>query len=83
MKKEYDLKNLKQKKSRTVSKDEVGKILISMRINTNDLVDLKTEADRLGIPYQTLMGSILHRYITGELLDKKGAEILKMIKDVS
>ncbi|AFY01998.1 hypothetical protein [Bdellovibrio bacteriovorus] len=83
MKKEYDLKNLKQKKSRTVSKDEVGKTLISMRINTNDLVDLKTEADRLGIPYQTLMGSILHRYITGELLDKKGAEILKMIKDVS
>ncbi|MFV3409210.1 hypothetical protein ACNH6C_11415 [Bdellovibrio bacteriovorus] len=83
MKKEYDLKNLKQKKSRTVAKDEVGKTLISMRINTNDLVDLKTEADRLGIPYQTLMGSILHRYITGELLDKKGAEILKMIKDVS
>jgi len=61
----------------------VSKTLISLRINTNDLVDIKSEAERLGIPYQTLMGSILHRYITGELLDKKGAEILKMIKDVS
>ncbi|WP_347357487.1 hypothetical protein [Bdellovibrio sp.] len=83
MKKDYDLKNLKQKKSRTTSKEDVSKTLISLRINTNDLVDIKSEAERLGIPYQTLMGSILHRYITGELLDKKGAEILKMIKDVS
>lgn len=83
MKKEYDLKNLKPKKSRTIAKEEVGKTLISLRINTQDLIEIKTEAERLGIPYQTLMGSILHRYITGELLDKKGAEILKMIKDVS
>lgn len=83
MKKDYDLKNLKPKKSRTVSREEVGKTLISLRINTNDLVDIKSEAERLGIPYQTLMGSILHRYITGELLDKKGVEILKMIKDLS
>jgi len=43
------------------------------------VADLKTEALRMGIPYQTLIGSILHRYVTGELLDRKLATELQSV----
>jgi hypothetical protein len=44
------------------------------RVHTSHIARLKTEADRLGIPYQTFIGSILHRYAKGELLDRKSAQ---------
>ena len=53
------------------------KVVISLRVDGGDLALLRIEADRLGIPYQTLIGSILHRFVTGELLDKKQVELLK------
>ncbi|WP_413557649.1 hypothetical protein [Bdellovibrio sp. HCB209] len=71
MKKEYDLKKMRKRNSKVLTKEEVNKTLISVRLNTNDLIDIKTEAERLGIPYQTLIGSILHRFINGELIDRK------------
>ena len=69
----------KQKKSK------VEKILnqarknksISLRISNYDLEKLKNIAASEGIPYQTLINSILHKYITNQLFDKK--EILKSI----
>ncbi|QLY24230.1 hypothetical protein [Bdellovibrio sp. KM01] len=83
MKKEYDLKKLKKKPAKSIPKEDVNKTLLSVRLNTNDLIDIKTEAERLGIPYQTLIGSILHRFINGELIDRKSAEFLKLISEVS
>ena len=35
---------------------------ISIRLSEKDLVRLRTRASELGIPYQTLIGSILHQY---------------------
>ena len=40
---------------------------IGLRINEQDLAMLRSDASRQGIPYQTLIGSILHKYTTGQL----------------
>ena len=61
----------------TKKEPDAVKVVISLRVDGGDLALLRIEADRLGIPYQTLIGSILHRFVTGELLDKKQVELLK------
>jgi predicted DNA binding CopG/RHH family protein len=40
---------------------------INVRIAKRDVEALKTRALEQGIPYQTLVTSILHRYVTGSL----------------
>ena len=40
---------------------------INIRLPENDLIALKQRAARDGIPYQTLIGSILHKYASGFL----------------
>lgn len=78
MKDEYDLKNMKRRegKVKVLSEEEV-KIPISLRLSPSDVSLLRDEADRLGIPYQTLISSIIHRFVTGELVDKRAAPINK------
>ena len=54
---------------------------ISLRLKSNDLDQLKRRADSEGLPYQTLLSSIVHKFVTDQLVDKrsilKGIEILK------
>lgn len=74
MKNEYDFKKLKKKPAPPRKPDtEAKKTMVSLRLNGADIADLKREADRLAIPYQTLLGSIVHRYVNGELIDKEEA----------
>ena len=40
---------------------------INIRITENDLQSIKLMAAREGIPYQTLIGSVLHKYTSGIL----------------
>lgn len=40
---------------------------INIRISENDLAAIQRRAAREGIPYQTLIGSILHKYASGFL----------------
>jgi predicted DNA binding CopG/RHH family protein len=40
---------------------------INIRISENDLTALQRKAARDGIPYQTLIGSVLHRFASGFL----------------
>jgi len=40
---------------------------INIRISENDLSVLQRRAAREGIPYQTLIGSVLHKYASGFL----------------
>jgi predicted DNA binding CopG/RHH family protein len=40
---------------------------INIRITENDLAAIQRRAAREGIPYQTLMGSVLHKYASGFL----------------
>ena len=44
---------------------------ITLRINENDLERIKFEAEKEGIPYQTFITSILHKYTTHQLVDEK------------
>jgi len=40
---------------------------ISIRLSEKDLTRLRARASELGIPYQTLIGSILHQYAEGKV----------------
>jgi len=43
---------------------------VSIRLTATDLAALKHKAQTEGIPYQTLIGSILHKYVTGQLIPR-------------
>ena len=48
---------------------------ISIRMSTQDYIGIQTKAIEEGIPYQTLITSIVHRYISGRLvLSRKSRE---------
>ena len=51
---------------------------INIRISEPDLTSLKKKAEEEGMPYQTLISSVLHKYITDRLVDEK--EILKSLQ---
>jgi len=80
MKKEYDLKHLKKRPGKVRVDKSAAKIPVGLRIDGSDLALLKSEAERRGIPYQTLLGSILHQYLNDELIEKKTLEALKKLK---
>ena len=80
MKKEYDLKALKKRSGKIKVDKEAAKVPISLRLDGSVLATLKTEAERLGIPYQTFIGSVLHQFASGELISKQTIELLKKIK---
>jgi len=42
---------------------------INIRISNRDLVAIQSKASEEGIPYQTLVSSIIHKYISGSLQD--------------
>ena len=43
---------------------------INIRISQLDLQNLKRSAEQEGIPYQTLIASVLHKYLSGRLVDE-------------
>jgi len=43
---------------------------VNIRISSKDLEDLQKRALEEGIPYQTLIASILHKYAGGRLTEK-------------
>jgi predicted DNA binding CopG/RHH family protein len=51
---------------------------ISLRINENDLKKLKEKAEKNGLPYQTMINVVIHKYVTDAYLDKE--EIDKYLK---
>ena len=52
------------------------KRVVTLRLNNNDLEQIKSIAHTEGIPYQTLISSILHKYINDRFVDKK--EVFKI-----
>lgn len=42
---------------------------INIRISNRDLMAIQLKASKEGIPYQTLVSSIIHKYISGSLQD--------------
>lgn len=45
---------------------------INIRLSSNDLRRLQKKALAEGIPYQTLVASILHKYVEGRLHENNG-----------
>ena len=43
---------------------------VNIRISEHDLLALQRKALEEGIPYQTLIASILHKYLTGALVPR-------------
>jgi predicted DNA binding CopG/RHH family protein len=50
----------------TIKKDK----RINIRISEKDLNGLKLKAVEEGVPYQTLISSILHKFVSGKLVDR-------------
>lgn len=50
----------------------------NIRIPHEDLALIRQTAARMGMPYQTLIGSVLHRFVTNQLVDVE--EAMKIIE---
>jgi len=44
---------------------------VNIRISEKDLVGIQKKAVEEGLPYQTLISSILHKFISGRLVERK------------
>lgn len=44
---------------------------VNIRLTSGDLQDIQTKALEEGLPYQTLIASVLHKYATGRLVEHK------------
>ena len=45
---------------------------ITLRLYDHDYKGIQKKAMEMGIPYQTLISGMIHRYIEGELIEKTG-----------
>ena len=51
----------------TLAKDQC----MNIRISKNDLDGIKLRAMEEGLPYQTLVASIIHKYVAGKLVERQ------------
>lgn len=61
-----DLSKFKAAASATFIKDK----RINIRLSSSDLMDIQARALEAGIPYQTFIGSVLHKFAAGRLIEK-------------
>ncbi len=43
---------------------------VNIRLSSGDLSDIQARALEEGVPYQTLIASVLHKYVTGRLAER-------------
>mgnify|MGYP007037764059 CR=1 FL=1 len=43
---------------------------VNIRLSSPDLIDIQTRAAEEGVPYQTLIASVLHKFVTGRFTEK-------------
>ena len=60
------IKRYKEYAKATVRKDK----RVNIRMSEKDLIRIRKKAMEEGLPYQTLISSVLHRYANGRLVDK-------------
>jgi predicted DNA binding CopG/RHH family protein len=65
--KKQELKKLQLCARNTLTKDK----RINIQMSSKDLDQVQTIAAQEGIPYQTLISSIVHKYVSGYLVEKK------------
>ncbi len=50
---------------------------VNIRISQKDLESIQRKAIEEGIPYQTLISSLIHKFVSGKLVDKHTKAIRK------
>jgi predicted DNA binding CopG/RHH family protein len=63
-----EVEAIKAMAKKTLVKDK----RITIRLYDHDYQGIQKKAMEMGIPYQTLISGIIHRYIEGELTSKTG-----------
>ena len=58
-----------QKSAKAFMKKEEMKM--NIRISASELQKIKEKAEQEGLKYQTFIKSVLHKYITGQLVEEK------------
>jgi predicted DNA binding CopG/RHH family protein len=44
---------------------------VNIRLSAADLMDIQARAYEEGVPYQTLIASVLHKYVAGRLQERR------------
>ena len=65
-------------KIKNLIKNANDKKNISLRVNVQDLEQIKLKAEKEGIPYQTFISSLLHKFVTDQFVEQKN--IIKSIQ---
>lgn len=63
--------NTKKQPGRKPIKDSLKKTPVGLRLDPKDLSLLKKMSERESIPYQTIIGSIVHKFLDGRLVEKE------------
>ena len=63
---EAELRRFRESAKATFRKDK----RVNIRISQKDLVKIQKKAFEEGLPYQTLMSSVLHKFVSGRLAEK-------------
>jgi predicted DNA binding CopG/RHH family protein len=61
-----ELKKYKEAAQATFIKDR----RVNIRLSSPDLMDIQARAAEEGVPYQTLISSVLHKFVTGRFVEK-------------
>jgi len=61
-----ELERIRESARATATKDQ----RINIRLSAGDLRDIQAKAMQEGMPYQTLIASVLHKYVTGRLSEQ-------------
>jgi len=62
-----EIKKLGEYARNTLRKDK----RINIRMSSKDLDQVQAIAAEEGIPYQTLLSSVIHKYVSGRLIEKR------------
>ena len=60
-----------QERVRRIAEESRKRKNVNIRISELDLTQIRERASREGIPYQTLIASVLHKYVTDKLVDEQ------------
>jgi predicted DNA binding CopG/RHH family protein len=75
----FEAGNLKQSKNSKAQLEQHKRVAeaafkkdtrINIHLSSRDLRSLQARALKEGIPYQTLISSVLHKFVDGQLIDK-------------
>ena len=70
-KKQAELEKYRAAASATFLKEK----RINIRLSAPDLMDIQVRALQEGMPYQTLIASVLHKYVTGHFTEQSSKRI--------